>query len=331
MKRRTFIAGLGSAAAWPVLARAQQPPPVIGFLYYQSPALFADLGHAAAFHRGLAETGYIEGKNVSIGYHWGEGQHDRVVALAGEMVRNRYAVIVVFGSTPGALALKAATQTIPIVFQIGTDPVAAGLVASVNHPSGNLTGVSVMNVEISAKLIELLHEFLPTAKSVAFLVNPTNADQTEAEVKELQSAAGLFGLRLLVLNASTPNEIEAAFATAFPEQADALVVSGDSFFSTYRDRVVALAARYRVPAVGATSAFAADGGLMSYGAGLLDRIGAWRIVGVYTGRILKGEKPADLPVQLPTRIELHLNMRTAKALGLTVPQSILLRADEVIE
>jgi ABC-type uncharacterized transport system substrate-binding protein len=327
MRRREFIAGLGGAITWPLVARAQQPAlPAIGFLHSQSPP--AAVERLPAFHRGLAETGYIEGKNVAIDYRWGEGHVDRVVALAAEMVRNRYAVIAVIGSTPGALALKAATQTVPIVFQIGPDPVTAGLVASLNRPGGNLTGVSVINVEVIAKRLQLLHELVPAAKSVAFLVNPDNAAATEAEMKEMQRAAQVLGLRLIVLNASTPAEIETAFATAFPDEARALVVSGESFFNARRDQVIALAARYRVPTIYGTRSFIVAGGLMTYGT---DATESYRIVGVYAGRILKGDKPADLPVQQVTKIELAINLKTAKVLGLTVPQSILARADEVIE
>jgi putative tryptophan/tyrosine transport system substrate-binding protein len=327
MRRRDFIAGLGSAAAWPLVAKAQQPVmPVILFLHSQS--LRAFVQPVAAFHRGLAETGYIEGKNVTIDYRWAEGHVDRVVALAAEMVRNRYAVIAMIGSTPGALALKAATRTVPIVFQIGPDPVTAGLVASLNRPGGNLTGVSVINVEVIAKRLELLHELVPAAKSVAFLVNPDNAAATEAEMKEMQPAAQALGLRLIVLDARTPAEIETAFATAFPDEAGALVVGGDSFFNDRREQVIALAARHRVPTIYTSRLSIVTGGLMSYGT---DTTEAYRIVGVYAGRILKGDKPADLPVQQVTKIELAINLKTAKSLGLTVPQSILLSADEVIE
>jgi len=327
IKRRDFIAGLGGAAAWPLAARAQQPTlPVIGFLHSQSLPAFVE--PMAAFHRGLAETGYIEGKNVAIDYRWAEGHVDRVVALAAEMVRNRYAVIAVIGSTPGALALKAATQTVPIVFQVGPDPVTVGLVASLNRPGGNLTGVSVINVEMIAKRLEILHELVPAAKSVAFLVNPDNAAATEAEMKEMQGAAQSLGLRLMVLNARTQAEIETAFVTAFPDEAGALVVGGDSFFGAHRDQVIALAARYRVPTIYQSRSFIVADGLMSYGT---DTTESYRIVGIYIGRLLKGEKPADLPVQQVTKIELAINLKTAKALGLTVPQSILVRADEVIE
>jgi putative tryptophan/tyrosine transport system substrate-binding protein len=331
MKRREFIAGLGGAAAgaamaMPRLVRAQTRLPVIGFLHAGSPD--GGTEYVRAFNKGLAEAGYVEGRNAAIEYHWAEGQVSRAVALAGELVRNRYAVIVVLGSTPAALALKAATQTVPIVFLIGPDPVEAGLVASLNRPGGNLTGVTVSNVEVIAKRLELLHELVPAATSVGFLVNPTNAAATEAEMKEMRVAAGVLGLRLLVLNASTPAEIESAFATVLPERAGALVVSGESFFTARRDQIIALAARYQIPTVYQARAAAVAGGLISYGT---DNLESYRIVGVYAGRMLKGEKPADLPVQLATRIDLVINLKTAKALGLTFPTALLVRADEVIE
>jgi putative ABC transport system substrate-binding protein len=327
MRRREFIAGIGSVAAWPMVVRAQQAAlPVIGFLHSQSLPAFVE--PVAAFHRGLAETGYIDGKNVAIDYRWAEGHVDRVVALAAEMAGNRYAVIAMIGSTPGALALKAATRTVPIVFQVGPDPVTAGLVASLNRPGGNLTGVSVINVEVIAKRLELLRELVPAAKSVAFLVNPDNVAATEGEMKEMQGAAQALGLRLIVLNARTPAEIETAFVTAFPDEAGALVVGGDSFFAARRDQVIALAARHRVPTIYSSRLNIVTGGLISYGTNTTE---SYRIVGAYTGRILKGDKPADLPVQQVTKIELAINLKTAKSLGLTVPQSILVRADEVIE
>ena len=326
MRRREFIAGLG-AAVWPLAARAQQPAlPVIGVLHSQSPPAFVE--PVAAFHRGLAETGYVEGKNVAIDYRWAEGHVDRVIALAAEMVRNGYAVIAMIGSTPGALALKAATQTVPIVFQVGPDPVTAGLVASLNRPGGNLTGVSVINVEVIAKRLELLRELVPAANSVAFLVNPDNVAATEAEMKEMQGAAQALGLRLIVLNVTTPADIETAFTTAFPDQAGALVVGGNSFFTAHRDQIIALAARYRVPTIYSSLSRVVAGGLMSYGTDLNE---SYRIVGVYTGRILKGEKAADLPVQQVTKIELAINNKTAKALGLTIPERLLAIADQVIE
>jgi len=327
MRRRAFIAGLGGVAAWPLAAHTQQPAtPVIGFLSSQSRQ--ADRERLEAFHRGLTETGYVEGRNVAMEYRWADGQNDRMPALAAELVRRRMAVIVVMGTTPGALALKAATQTIPIVFTIGPDPVAAGLVASLNRPGGNLTGVTVSNVEVIAKRLELLHELVPSAKSIAFLVNPTNPAATSSETGELQAAARVLGLDLLLLKASTGAEIEMAFATLAGQRASALLVSGESFFSAETDRVVALAARHAVPAIYGSRTFIAAGGLLSYGTDSRD---SNRQVGVYAGRVLKGEKPADLPVLQATRIELVINMKTAKALGLMFPLNLLGRADEVIE
>jgi putative ABC transport system substrate-binding protein len=328
MRRRDFIAGLGSAVvARPLAARAQQPTmPVIGFLSSQS--LETSRERVKAFHRGLAETGYVEDRNVAVEYRWADGQNDRLPALAADLVRRGMAVIVAMGTTPGALALKAASQTIPIVFLIGPDPVEAGLVASLNRPGGNVTGVTVSNVEVIAKRLELLHELVPLAKSIAFLVNPTNSAATAAETGELQAAARVLGLDLLPLNASTPDEIETAFATLAGRRAGALLVSGESFFASQEDQVIALAARHAVPAIYGNRAFTAAGGLMSYGTNSRD---SDRQVGVYVGRILKGERPADLPVQQATRVELAINMKTAKALGLIFPITLLGRADEVIE
>jgi putative ABC transport system substrate-binding protein len=329
MKRRTFIAGLGSAAAWPVVARAQQPVmPVIGYLGLGAQS--ADDEYRAVsvpFLRGLKETGYVEGQNVTIAYRYAENQFDRLPALAADLVRRRVAVIAA-GATPAALAAKAATTTIPIVFATGADPVATGLVASLNRPGGNLTGTSIISVEMIAKRLELLHELLPTAKSVALLVNPTNAAATDAETKEIRIATSALGLRLMVLNASTPNEIEAAFATAFPEHIGALVVAGDAFFYGQRDQLASLAARHAVPAIYPYRAQTAAGGLMSYGPDIPD---IYRLFGVYTGKILNGAKPADLPVQQPTKFELVINLKTAKALGLTIPETLLATADEVIQ
>jgi putative tryptophan/tyrosine transport system substrate-binding protein len=326
MRRRDFIGGLASAAAWPVAVLAQQAAmPVIGLLLAQSPDSYAT--YLAAFHRGLAEAGYVEGRNVVIESRWAEGQADRLSALAADLVRARPAVIVVLG-TPGALSLKAATQTIPVVFQIGPDPVAVGLVPSLGRPGGNLTGVTISNVEVIAKRLEALHELLPDAALVAFLVNPTNAAATEAELMEMRIAAGTLGLRLLVVNSSTPGEIEIAFATAVAEHAGALVVSGETLFTARRDQIVALAARHRLPTIYGSRIHVAAGGLMSYGT---DVPNAYRIVGTYAGRILKGERPADLPVQQAAKIELVLNLKTAKTLGLTIPLTLLGRADEVIE
>jgi putative ABC transport system substrate-binding protein len=300
--------------------------PVIGLLHAQS--LEAFRAPMTAFHEGLAETGYVDDKNVAIEYRWAEGHIDRLPALVRELLSHQPAVIAVCGSTPGARLLKAATRTVPIVFLIGPDPVAAGLVDSLNHPGGNLTGVTVFNVEVIAKRLQLLHELVPAARSIAFLVNPTNAAATEAEMKEMQSAAGLLNLRLLVLNASTASEIEAAFESSLLERAGALVVSGETLFSAQRNQLVTLAARRRVPAIYQTRADAMAGGLISYGTNTPD---SYRQIGIYAGRILKGEKPADLPVQQATKIDLVINLKAAKALGLTVPLPLLGRADEVIE
>jgi putative ABC transport system substrate-binding protein len=328
MRRREFITVLGgTAVAWPLAVRGQQQAmPLIGFLHSQSLPAYAE--RLSAFHRGLVETGFVEGKNVAIDYYWADGQVDRVLSLAADVVRKRYAVIVVFGSTPAALALKVATQTIPIVFQIGPDPVAAGLVPSLNRPGGNLTGVSVINVEVIAKRLELLHELAPMAKSVALLVNPTNTAATEAETKEMHRAVQVLGLSLVVLNATSQAEIEAAFATAFPERAGALVVGGDSFFYAHHDQVIALAARHRIPTIYQSRLFVAAGGLIGYGS---DAAEPYRVVGAYAGHILKGEKPGDLPVQQPVKIELAINLKTARVLGLMFPTALLVRADEVIE
>jgi putative tryptophan/tyrosine transport system substrate-binding protein len=327
VKRRTFIAGLGSAAACPVVARAQPSKvPVVGYL---GAATFeASRDRVAAFHRGLAETGYAEGSNVAIDYLWADDHYDRLPALAAELVRRRPAVIVMGGSTPGSLALKAATQTIPIVFQIGSDAVEIGLVASLSRPGGNVTGVSAITTEVVAKRLEILHELVPTAASFALLVNPTNSTLSEAEKKEAQVAARTLGLQLLVLNATTPNEIEVAFATLVRQRVDALLVSAELFFLTVSDPLVTLATRHAVPAIYGFREIATAGGLVSYGANLFD---TFRQVGVYTGRILNGEKPVDLPVLQPTKFELILNLKTAKVLGLTIPETLLATATEVIE
>jgi putative ABC transport system substrate-binding protein len=300
--------------------------PTIGFLHPQSPDTSREV--VAAFHRGLVEAGYVEGRNVAIEHRWAESRVDRISDLAAELAGGRFAVIVVIGSMPGALALKAATKTIPIVFSVGPDPVASGLVASLNHPGGNLTGVTVSNVQVIAKRLELLHEFVPAATLIALLVNPTNAAATQAELIEMQSAARALGLRLMAVNASNPAEIETAFVTILAERAGALVISGETFFTTQRDQLIALAARHAVPAIHTSPDWVKAGGLMSYGTNSAD---SYRIVGTYAGRILKGEKPADLPVQLATKIILALNLKTAKTLGLTFPTALLVRADEVIE
>jgi putative ABC transport system substrate-binding protein len=326
VRRRTFIAGLGSAAAWPIAAHAQQAAiPVIGYLNPAS--LDLEREPVAALQRGLAEVGYVEGRNVAIEYRWAENLYDRLPALAVELVRRRVAVIVTTGGLSVALAAKAATTTIPIVFSVGVDPVETGLIASLNRPGGTLTGVMVLNSEMVAKRLELLHQLIPAATTIAVLVNPTNAG-SEPQIKELQVAARTLGVRLLVLNASSPSEIAEAFAMLVQQRAGALVVLSDPFFRDQRQQHVELAVRHTVPAIYQFSEDTAAGGLMSYGPDRRDLI---RIAGNYAGRILMGEKPADLPVQRPTKFELTVNLKTAKALGLTIPETLLATADEVIQ
>jgi putative ABC transport system substrate-binding protein len=328
MRRRDFVTLVGGAAAsWPLASPAQQPiMPVVGFLGTAGGQRRGEV--LAAYYSGLAETGYVEGRNVAIEYRWAENHYDRLPALAEELVRRQVAVIAAPGSVAAASAAKNATTTIPVVFMIGSDPVEVGLVKSLNRPGGNLTGVAYLNVEVAAKRLELLHELVPAATSVALLVNPANPVEAEVQTRELQVAAHAFGLRLLVLNASNPAEIEAAFSTLVSERAEALQIGVDPLFASTLNQVVALAARHAVPTVYPWREFTAAGGLMNYGAIILD---ALHQVGVYTGKILKGEKPADLPVQRPTKLGFVLNLKTAKALGLTVPPTLLTRADEVIE
>ena len=306
--------------------RAQQPTrPVIGFLNSESLETYRE--YFTAFHRGLGEAGFFEGRNVAIEYRWAGGQNDRLPALAADLVRRQVDVIAT-NNTPSSLAAKAATQTIPTVFLVGSDPVLIGLVSSLNRPAGNLTGVSILNTEIIAKRLELAHELVPTATSIAFLVNPTNPVFAEAELNGIRAGAGLLGLELLVLNASSASEMEAAFAMLVERRAGAIVVSGDTYFIAQHERLIALASRYMVPTIYVYRELSAVGGLMSYGPSLPD---GYRQTGVYTGRILRGEKPTDLPVQQVSKIELVLNLKTARALGLSVPESLLARADEVIE
>jgi len=327
MKRREFIAGLGAAAVWPVAARAQRPAvPVVGFL--NSESLEPRRAMLAAFHRGLAETGYVEGRNLAIEYRWAEGRNDRLPVLAAELVRRQVSVIATPNNSAATFAAKAATQTIPIVFGVGADPVASGLVPSLNRPGGNLTGVSLLNVEVAAKRVELLHELVPTTTSIAFLVNLANPTLVEADTREVQRAALSLGMRMVVLNAGTRNEIEAAFETIVQHRVGALVVNSDALFFTEKKILAELAARHAVPAIYQYRENAAVGGLMSYGTDASD---GYRIVGTYVGRILQGEKPAELPVQQVTKIEMVVNLKTAKALGLTFPLTLLGRADEVIE
>jgi len=321
MRRRDFIAGLG-AAALPVAARAQQRMQVIGLLN----PLGQTSTFVANFFRGLSETGYVEGRNLAVENRSTENRRfDQLRSLADDLVRRQVAVIVA-SSTPAAVAAKAATKSIPIVFAIASDPVEIGLVASLNRPGGNLTGVTTLNAAVAAKRLELLHEMVPTATSIGVLFNPTNPVDTASEVKELEAAAQTLGLHLLFLNASKESEFEAAVATVVSQGAGGLVIGG--LVGGTSDSLFALAARYRVPAIYSGSRAAADGGLMSYSTDFAD---AQRLVGAYTGRILKGDKPADLPVQQVVKMQLRINMKTAKSLGLNLPLTLLGRADEVIE
>jgi putative ABC transport system substrate-binding protein len=328
MRRREFITLLGgAAAAWPLAARAQQPAmPVIGFLGSESPGVSAS--RLRAFRQGLSETGYVEGRNVAIEYRWAESQNDRLPALAADLVRRQVRVIAASGGLLSVQAAKAASATIPIVFQLGGDPVEFGLVASLNRPGGNLTGVTSLNVELGPKLLEVLHELVPTATSLALLLNPTRPN-VEGQVNIVQAAARTLGLPPLhVLHASTERDFDTVFATLRQLRAGGLVITPSLLFSTRTEQLAALALRDAVPAISPDREFAAAGGLMSYGGSGQDQT---RLVGNYTGRILKGDKPADLPVQQATRVELVINMKTAKALGLTFPLTLLGRADEVIE
>jgi putative ABC transport system substrate-binding protein len=327
MRRRGFITLLGGAATWSLVARAQQQAmPVVGILSAGSPE--SDAFRMTFFRRGLNETGYVEGRNVAIEYRGMQGHYDLLPALIADFVRRPVSVIVASGTTPGALAAKAATETIPIVFNIGVDPIDSGLVASLNRPGGNITGIFNLTGILAAKRLELLHELMPSATVVALLVNPSNAPYTEYEMTAVQNAAGSLGLQLQILSVSTIGEINTAFATLAQVRAGAILISGESFFASRHEQLVTLAARYAVPAMYSQIEFTMAGGLISYGANFAE---IFRQTGVYTGRILKGEKPADLPVQQVTKVELVINLKTARTLGITMPLTLRGRADEVIE
>jgi putative tryptophan/tyrosine transport system substrate-binding protein len=324
MNRRAFVAGLGSATASAVVARAQQPAwPVVGFLGAAPADAFV-----RAFRKGLGETGYAEDRNVTVEYHWLEGQYDRIPALAAELVRRRVAVIATPGHREAAIAAKAATATIPIVFGVPEDPVKLGLVASLSWPGGNATGINFFSAELVSKRLGLLHQLVPKAVRVAVLVNPANATTTETTLRDVREAARTIGLQLQILNASTNREIDAAFAVLAQERADSLFVAGDGLFTSRRVQLATLATRDRIPAIYSTREIAVAGGLMSYGTDFADM---FRQVGVYTGKILKGAKPADLPTVQSTKFEFVINMQTAKALDIEVPPTLLAVADEVIE
>jgi putative ABC transport system substrate-binding protein len=328
MRRREFITTIGCAAAtaaWPLAAHAQQSMPVIGFLNSASPGPYASF--VQAFRVGLGIIGYFEGHNVVIDYRWAQGQYDQLAGLAAELVSRQMKVIAATGGVPSALAAKAATSTIPIVFSIGGDPVKFGLVPNLNRPSGNITGVTLFTSMLGARLLEMLHELVPNASVLAVLVNPNNPN-AEADLGDMQAAVSNIEQKIIVLKASTATEIETAFATLAQQRGVALLVSADPFFNSQQSQLVALAAHYSIPAIYELLGFARAGGLASYGSSITE---AYRRVGVYTGQILKGAKPADLPVMQPTHFELVINLRTAKMLGLDIPARLLAIADQLIE
>jgi putative ABC transport system substrate-binding protein len=327
MRRRQFLTLLGGAAAWPMAARGQQPGiPVIGYL--GSSSFEKSAGRSLLnFKRGLAETGYVEDRNVTIEYRWADDQYERLPLLASELVQRHVAVLVAAG-TPTALPAKAATSAIPTVFMVASDPVELGLVASLNRPGGNLTGIAYLNAEVAPKRLELIRQFVPEAKSIALLVNPANPVAADAQAKELEAAVRALDLRLPLVKASNPIEIEGAFSALVRDRVDALQIGVDPLFGNHIDQIVALATRHKVPTIYPWREFTAAGGLMNYGASIPD---AFRQVGVYTGQILKGAKPSDLPIQRPTKLPLVLNLKAAKAIGVEFPATLLARADEVIE
>jgi putative ABC transport system substrate-binding protein len=322
--RRAFIAGLSGAAAWPLTARAQQKP-VIGFLNSGSADTYVD--RITAFHQGLRQLGYIEGENVIIDYRWALGDYDRLPAFAAELVERRVSVLVATGGEPAALAAKSATSTIPIVFAIGGDPIKLGLVASYDRPGGNATGANILAAEMDGKRLELLHEMMPNAARVGLLLNP-NFPAYATQLNELQQAATMINLQVEILRANTDGEIDAAFELASRERVEALALTASPFFDTRRDKLISLAADHALPTIYHFREFAVAGGLMSYGVSIPH---IYRQIGVYAGRILSGDNPANLPVQRPTRFDLVVNLRTAKTLGFEVPPSLLARADDVIE
>jgi putative ABC transport system substrate-binding protein len=327
VKRREFITLLGGATAWPLAARAQQSAmPVIGYIGPQPRELSAD--RLSAFQQGLKEAGYVEGRNIAIQYRWADNHYDRIPGFLAELTGRRVAVIAMAGSTPGAVAAKNMNSPVPVVFSIAGDPVQLGLVASLNRPGGNRTGMTVWNAPVVPKRMELLHELVPTASNIGLLTNPTSSPVTEDETRYAQEAARALGLRLHVLNASTESEIDAALGTLARRGRSALLVGSDVLYFVRREQLAALAAQHSLPAIYDRREFAVAGGLMSYGSSILD---VHRHVGIYVGRILKGENPADLPVMLPTRFTFVINLKIAKALGLDIPPSLLSVADEVIE
>jgi putative ABC transport system substrate-binding protein len=327
MKRRDFIGLAGGVAAWPLAARAQRPSlPLVGFLGATSPEGYATF--VSGFQRGLKEAGFVDGDNVAIVYNWAEGQYDRLPGLAADLVARHAAVIVATGGLPSSLAAKQATETIPIVFTLGSDPVKFGLVSSLNRPSGNVTGVTLFAYLLDAKRVELMHELVPGASVFALLVNPNSPSQAEAQYVDVEAAVRKFGQQLVILKAGTESEIDSAIDGFTEKKASVLLVSADPLFLTRRDQLVALVTRHAIPAIYEWRQFAEAGGLMSYGIDLVD---AYRQAGVYAGKILGGAKPGDLPVLQPAKFEFVINLKTARTLGLTVPNTMLVAADQVIE